>query len=302
MKRPLLSVVIPTWNRVRLVCEAIESALAQRPGQVEVIVVDDGSTDNTADELGRRFGSRIRLLRMLRRGGIGAARNAGVREASGELLAFLDSDDLWLAGKLEAELQVFDRLPGTEAIVSDSLTLIEGEPADGTRFENNGLLAATQGQVRSLSDCPWLWGHWQKTITICSMTLRRDALARLGQPLFPEDLIAGEDWELEMRIYHECRVAVLPEVWSHIRRFDDGTRPGRACPGKPLTPTQRISVLQAKLKTLERTLRLNGLDANIAAELESCRLITVQELAPYQVFEGQRYDSANSGSDTASCS
>lgn len=282
-----------------MVCEAIASALAQRPGQVEVIVVDDGSTDNTVDELGRRFGPRIRLLRMPRRGGIGAARNAGVREASGELVAFLDSDDLWLPGKLEAELRVFERLPDTEAIVSDSITFAEGEPENVTRFEKNGLLEAAQGQVRSLSDCPWLWGHWQKTITICSMTLRRGALARLGQPLFPEDLIAGEDWELEMRIYHECRVAVLPEVWSHIRRFDDGTRPGRACPGKPLTPTQRLSVLQAKLKTLERTLRLSGLHANIAAELERCRLITVEELAPYQVFEAQRYGSSNSGSDNS---
>ena len=282
MKRPLLSVVIPTWNRARLVCQAIESALAQRPGEIEVIVVDDGSTDNTADVVARRFGDRVHLMRLPSRGGIGAARNSGAREASGEFLSFLDSDDLWLPGKLEAELRIFERLPDTEAIVSDSLTYVEGQPQPRSRFANNGLLAATEGQVRSLSDCPWLWGHWQNTITICSMTLRRNTLARLGEPLFPEDLIAGEDWDLEMRIYHQCKVAVLPEVWSHIRRFDDGTRPGRACPGKPGTLPQKVSVLRVKLRIVERTLRLDGLRGEIAAELERCRFITAQQLKPYE--------------------
>lgn len=298
MKLPILSVVIPTWNRARLVCEAIESALAQRPGQVEVIVVDDGSTDNTVDELARRFGSRINLLRMPRRSGIGAARNAGVLQARGELLAFLDSDDLWLPGKLDAELRVFERLPDTEAIVSDSLTFLEGNPEERTRFADNGLLAATEGQVRSLGDCPWLWGHWQNTVSICSITLRRGTLTRLGEPLFPEDLIAGEDWDLEMRIYHECRVSVLPEVWSHIRRFDDGTRFGRACPGKPGTLAQRVSVLLVKLRILERTLRLDGLGADIATELERCRLVTAQQLALDEGHEGQMPSTRNR--DTAS--
>src|SRR5688572_13810965 len=140
MKSPLLSVVIPTWNRVRLVCEAIESALVQQRGEVEIVVVDDGSTDNTVDELGRRFGSHIRLLSLPKRIGIGAARNLGVGQASGELLAFLDSDDLWLSGKLEAELRVFERYPDAEAIVSDSLTFTEGQPNDRTWFALNGLL------------------------------------------------------------------------------------------------------------------------------------------------------------------
>lgn len=286
MRCPLLSVVIPTWNRARLVGEAIESALAQRAGEVEVIVVDDGSTDNTADELTRRFGSRIHLLRMPRRGGIGAARNAGVREATGELLAFLDSDDLWLPGKLDAELRVFARFPEAEAIVSDSLTFEEGQPSERTWFASNGLLAATQGQVRWLSDCPWLWGHWQNTLAMCAITLRRCTLARLGQPMFPEDVNAGEDWELEMRVYHECRVVVLPEVWSHIRRFDDGTRPDRASPGQPLTKVQQISESRLKLRILERTLRLNGLRADIAAELERCRLVTAEQLAREESLEG----------------
>jgi glycosyltransferase involved in cell wall biosynthesis len=246
MKFPLLSVVIPTWNRARLVCEAVESALAQQPGQVEVIVVDDCSTDDTADKLAHRFGSHIRLLRVPERIGIGAARNLGVCQTTGELLAFLDSDDLWLSGKLDAELRVFERFPDAEAIVSDSLTFAEGKADEHTWFTINGLLAATKGQVRWLDECPWVWGHWRNTLAMCSITLRRSTLARLGEPVFPEDLIAGEDWELEMRIHNACRVAVLPEIWSHIRRYDDGTRLNRPCPGKPATPEQTIGLLQAK--------------------------------------------------------
>jgi glycosyltransferase involved in cell wall biosynthesis len=283
---PLLSVVIPTWNRSRLVCEAIDSALAQCPGRVQVIVVDDGSDDDTAGNVVRRFGSGITFLRIPRRGGIGAARNTGVSRARGELIAFLDSDDLWLPGKLEAELKVFARFPDAESIVSDSLTLMEGQPVDRSRFAMNGLLAATDGQVRWLNECPWLWGHWKNTMQIGSITLRRSTVARLGEPLFPEDVSSGEDWALEMRVYHACRVSVLPEIWTHIRRFDDGTRPGRACPGKPATLAQTISVLRDKLTILERTLKLHGLRAEIATELELCRFVTAQELSSYRSYEG----------------
>lgn len=286
-KRPLLSAVIPTWNRAQLVCDAIESALSQKPGGVEVIVVDDGSQDNTTGDLERRFGSRICLLRMPHRCGVGAARNVGVSHASGELLAFLDSDDLWLPGKLEAELGVFQRFPEAEAIVSDSLTFEEGQPNDRSWFATNGLLAATDGHVQWLSDCPWLWGHWKNNLAMGSITIRRTVVSRLREPLFSEDLICGEDWELEMRIYQECRVIVLPQVWSHIRRFDDATRPGRACPGKSATPAQAISVLRDHLTILERTLRLKGLAAEIAAELERSRLVAAQQLARYEHFERQ---------------
>lgn len=281
MKHPLLSVVIPTWNRAQMVCEAIESALAQRPGLVEVIVVDDGSTDNTASELVQRFGSEIHLLRKPQRGGTGAARNAGVRHAKGELLAFLDSDDLWLPGKLDAELSIFERFPDAEAVVSDSLTFVDQRPSDRTWFAINGLLAATEGQVRWLSECPWLWTNWQNTLAMCSIAMRRSTLTRV-EPVFAEDLGSCEDWELELRLYNECRVIVLPEVWAHVRRIDDGARPGRSPPGKPLTESQEISVLRDRLNVLERSLRLTGLNTDLLNELERGRSVTAQQLARYE--------------------
>ena len=277
MERPILSVVIPTWNRAQMVCQAIDSAVGQGDG-VEIIVVDDGSTDDTAHLLTRRFGSRINVLRLPMRSGAGAARNAVVRMARGELLAFLDSDDLWLSGKLDAELAVLERFPGAEVIVSDALTFQRGRPNDRSWFAINGLLESTDGRVRWMSECRWLWGHWKKTVAMCSITLRLSMLARLGQPLFAADLVAGEDWELEMRAYQKCRVAVLPEVWSHVRRINDGSRAGRACPGMPWTQAQEIGILRDSLKILERTMKLRGLAVDIVTELERCHLDTTVRL------------------------
>jgi glycosyltransferase involved in cell wall biosynthesis len=282
---PLLSVVIPTWNRARMVCEAVESALSQRAGQIEVIVVDDGSTDDTADVLARVFGSRIRLLRLPERRGVGAARNAGVRLARGELLAFLDSDDLWLPGKLDAELGVFERFPDAEAVVSDSLVFIEGRADEHSRFEMNGLLAASQGRVRPMGECRWLWTNSQNGVATCSITLRRGALTLLGETLFAEDLVSCEDWELEMRIYHLCRVVVLPEVRAWVRRLDDGARLGRTAPGKPPTREEEIGLLRDRLKVVERSHWLTGLDSHLAAELERFREDTARQLARFAESE-----------------
>jgi len=275
---PLLSVVIPTWNRARLVCEAVESALSQRIGQVEVIVVDDGSTDDTANMLTRNFGSHICLLRLASRRGVGAARNAGVLLASGELLAFLDSDDLWLPGKLDAELRVLGRFPDAEAVVSDSLCFVEGQADDRSRFALTGLLAATQGQVRWARECQWLWTNSMKAVQMSSLILRRKALAHLEGTLFAEDLLSCEDWEFQMRIYHRCRVVVLPEVWTWARCLDDGARLGRWDPGKPFTREQEVGLLRDRLTVMERSHWLTGLDTDLAAELERFRDDTTRQL------------------------
>jgi len=276
---PLLSVVIPTWNRAHLVCEAVESALSQRTGQVEVIVVDDGSTDDTANILTRRFGSRIHLLRLPNRRGVGAARNAGIRIANGELLAFLDSDDLWLPGKLDAELSVFERFPDADAVVSDSLCFVEGQADDDSRFARTGLLAAARGEVRWVSECQWLWTNSRNAVQMSSVIMRRKALAQIDGALFAEDLRSCEDWEFQMRLYHRCRVAVLPEVRTWARCLDDDARLGRWNPGKPFTAEQQAGLLRDRLTVMERSHWLTGLDTDLAAELERFREDNARELA-----------------------
>jgi glycosyltransferase involved in cell wall biosynthesis len=99
----LVSVVIPVYNAARFLADAIRSVQGQHHPRIEIIVIDDGSTDGSSD-VARRF-SGVRCLRQAN-GGIAAARNAGVREVCGTLLAFLDADDLWTPNKLSLQLDM----------------------------------------------------------------------------------------------------------------------------------------------------------------------------------------------------
>lgn len=279
MTRPQLSVVIPTWNRAHVVCEAIQSALDQRAGEVEVIVVDDCSTDATVEIVKKSFGSGVQVLQQLKRSGQGAARNAGALLACGEFVGFLDSDDIWLPGKLEAELSVFAEFPEAIAVISDSRNHFEGQPDRSSRFAQNGLLEETRGRVRLVNDCGWLWTNSTITAHMCGITVRRTALTQLGPRLFADDLSCCEDWEFQMRLYSLGQVAILPEIYSSVRRFNDGTRMGRAIPGQRFSRDQEIALLQARLTVMERSQTwLHDLRADRAAELKRFRAETEERL------------------------
>src|SRR5690242_14976762 len=106
-QQPSVSVIIPTYNRARFVGEAVASALAQTLPPLEVIVVDDGSTDDTADVVARLNDPRVVYLRQ-ENAGPATARNTGVEAARGDLIALLDSDDRWLPRKLELQVPLFE--------------------------------------------------------------------------------------------------------------------------------------------------------------------------------------------------
>jgi len=116
-----VSVIIPTYNRSRLVGAAIDSALAQTHPAVEVIVVDDGSTDDTAERLAA-YGARIRVIRQPN-AGVCAARNAGMALADGAFIAFLDSDDEWLPWKLAAQIAAFRQHPELQLAYTDAMVV-----------------------------------------------------------------------------------------------------------------------------------------------------------------------------------
>lgn len=105
MKKPLVSVIIPNYNYARYLPEAVESVLAQTYENLEVIVVDDGSKDNSAEVL-KGFGEKIKVV-LQQNAGVSAARNNGVSVSRGEFLAFLDADDVWLPEKIEKQMQRF---------------------------------------------------------------------------------------------------------------------------------------------------------------------------------------------------
>jgi len=117
--RPRVSVVIPTYNRAGLIGGAVRSALDQGPAVAEVIVVDDASTDETGAAVAQIDDPRLRLVRRDRQGGPAAARNDGIEAATGEFVAFLDSDDRWLPDKINLQLACFDRLPDVGMLWSD---------------------------------------------------------------------------------------------------------------------------------------------------------------------------------------
>lgn len=114
MESPLVSIVIPTYNREDLVAQAIDSALAQTHPRCEVVVVDDGSKDRTAEVLAR-YAGRIVAIRQENKG-LAGARNTGIRESRGELVGFLDSDDLWEPRLVEAALEIFAAHPEVGAV------------------------------------------------------------------------------------------------------------------------------------------------------------------------------------------
>lgn len=120
----LVSVVIPTYNRARLVGQAIQSALDQSYEAIEVVVADDGSTDGTAAVVATH-GARVRYVRHAN-AGVAAARNLGLRHARGEFIAFLDSDDQWHPWKVAAQIAVLRQRPDVGMVWTD-LTAVDGE-------------------------------------------------------------------------------------------------------------------------------------------------------------------------------
>ena len=107
---PLVSVVIPVYNGERFLAEAIESALSQTYPAIEVIVIDDGSTDGTSAVI-KGFGTSVQSLQQ-ENAGVANARNAGINIARGDLIAFLDADDVWLPSKITRQVQAFQSNPG----------------------------------------------------------------------------------------------------------------------------------------------------------------------------------------------
>lgn len=117
MKKLLISTIIPTYNHADFVCRAVSSVLAESCPDDEVIVVDDGSTDNTEETL-RVFGDSIRYFR-IPNSGVSAARNYGISKAKHDLIAFLDSDDAWIPGKLEMQRSLMEARPDVLFCCSD---------------------------------------------------------------------------------------------------------------------------------------------------------------------------------------
>lgn len=218
-KGPLLmadscSAIIAAHNAKRFIAEAVESLLAQTRRPEQILVIDDGSTDGTAAAL-ERFGDAIRILRQ-DRGGVGAARNRGIEAASGEMIAFLDADDVCEPQRIERQMEV---LAGdTEAAMVfcavkfiDEFSQAIGEPMRADQYSRAGFF----GRMFVRNRIP----------TASAVMIRRAVAKELGG--FDENLVQAEDYDLWLRVAAKYPVAYVDQPLAQFRIHENTLRRNR---------------------------------------------------------------------------
>jgi len=212
-----ISALIPTYNRREHTLRAIESILSQTVPVGEIIVVDDGSTDGTADEIERRFGGRVRVTRQAN-GGVSSARRRAVSEATGDWIAFLDSDDVWTPGRTELFSKAIERAPGEVAWIFGNIQEVEDAGDGDALYAKHGLCVTEPLHVfaDSLSvQHPFQFGLLQGSV------IKREALLEVN--CFSENLKHSEDYLLGIQIACRHGFAAIPEVVTKLYRTSDLT-------------------------------------------------------------------------------
>jgi GT2 family glycosyltransferase len=266
--RSLVSVIVPTYNRARLLFRAVDSALQQTHPDIEVIVVDDGSTDDTPAVIRQHYGNepRVKYVRV-ENGGVSRARNIGIAAATGDFIGFLDSDDYWLPWKTELQLKCLQQVPQAGMIwtnmdaVDETGTVLHHRylrqmyPAH-TELEKEGIPLFTN--VRNTStrdlgvmaiDTPFTLSQGEifsqmiigSVVHTSTTLLRRERLNQVRG--FREDLkISGEDYDFHLRTCRGGPVAFadISTIGYTIGRSDQLTAPSKI-----------IHIAENSLRTLE---------------------------------------------------
>ena len=233
-----MSVVIPTYNREALIGAAVESVLRQSYKHIEIIVVDDGSTDRTRQVV-QAYGERVRYVHQAN-AGAASARNRGLREARGEFIALLDSDDEWFAWKLDAQVHVLDRYPDIGMVWTDMTAVSEDGAILHDRYLRTFYNAHALARIEEVCDCldslsvAWsdaphdlggtpickgdifsqiLLGNLVHTSTLLA---RRARLHQAGE-IDIEFTPLGEDYEFHVRICSHGPVALIEASSMHYR-------------------------------------------------------------------------------------
>lgn len=208
---PTVSVIIPAYNSARFLPEAIESVLAQTYKDYEIIVVDDGSTDNTKEVLAPYF-DRIKYIYQQNQGA-GSARNTGIKHSQGKYITFLDADDVWLPEKLHIQVDYLDNNRGIAMVYSRSFSMSE----DGRSIIKKGRWSRKppSGDVFNI-----LFFH--NFIPTSTVVVRKEVFNTIG--LFDESLINSQDHDLWLRIARELNVAGISKPLSKYRHTSGSLR------------------------------------------------------------------------------
>ncbi len=203
----LFSVVIPAYNRGAWVGEAVSSALAQVGPDFEVIVVDDGSTDDTPEVLAE-YADKALVVRQENKG-VSLARNSGIEASRGDWIAFLDADDRWRPGHLERLEKAILAEPEAGIVYADAMVIDA---------------AGTELKIKRSPDPgpdPFITCLLANNITTSSAAVRRDCIDKVGG--FLPGLKSGQDWDLWLRVLDSWPAVHVPEVSVDYRRQEGGT-------------------------------------------------------------------------------
>jgi GT2 family glycosyltransferase len=192
---PQVSVIITTFNRAAMVTEAVESVLAQEMTDFELIVVDDGSIDETEERLSI-YGSRLKYYQQ-KNAGVSAARNRGLEFSTAPLVAFLDSDDLWLPAKLQVQHKYMRENPEIHICQTEEIWWRNGQRVNPKKHHRK-----PSGDIfrRSLDLC---------LVSPSAAMVRRELFEKVGY--FDEDLPAAEDYDMWLRVSVQYAVPLLPD-------------------------------------------------------------------------------------------
>jgi glycosyltransferase involved in cell wall biosynthesis len=189
--RPRVSIIIPTFNSAAFVAEAVQSVLDQTYSDYEIIVADDGSTDNTKEAL-QRFGDRLTFL-TLPHTGICATRNAAIKQSRGEFIALLDSDDIWEADKLELQVEYLDQHPEYGLVYCYSTNFTDASEG------NVALVKKVDFEGHIFKDL-----FTKNSFANSTIVIRRTVFDEAGG--YDESLTAMEDYDLNLRISQKHQI------------------------------------------------------------------------------------------------
>ena len=260
---PTVSVIIPAYNCESFIGHAVQSVLEQHHRDLEVIVINDGSTDNTVQALAP-FRDRICLLQQ-KNAGAAAARNAGLRVARGELVAFLDADDWWVPSRLSVQLAALKSFPAAGMVFSD-FAIADHTGANimpsGIRWKYEAIRntdATPWPKIFSNSvTVPWAGGEngqleavayqghiaqWLflgNFVNTCTVLLRREIIDRLGE--FDQTLDTEEDYDYWLRVANEWPLAYVDAPLTTFRKS----------PGQLTRPDQIERIIKNALRVVQR--------------------------------------------------
>ncbi len=217
----LISVIIPTYNREKLILRSVHSVLNQTYSHLELIVVDDGSTDQTQEVLSGINDPRCKIYKTKGRQGANYARNFGVSKANGSLIAFQDSDDVWQVDKLSIQLRYIQKM-NVDAVFSSFIRVTNNSVVHLPFDHNRTNMKARKGQV-CIQDC-----LRSNVISTQVLLLKKKVFIDLHG--FDNSLKRLQDWDLAIRLIDKYNVFFIPEPLATVYEQGDSisTKPDLA--------------------------------------------------------------------------